>query len=66
MSTELESEAVMTLDAAGITPSAWALHYFGTEEWHGAECGCPTPECSGSHHLTDEPCLCLPALASFN
>lgn len=62
MSTELEPEALRALDAVGITPAAWALHIFETEEWHGDACGCPYAHCAGEHHDVDEPCYCLPEM----
>lgn len=58
----LEREALNALDAVGITPAAWSLHFFGTDVWHGDECGCPDDRCRGLHHDIDEPCYCLPNL----
>lgn len=50
------------LDAAGITPAAWARVHFTDGRWHGDVCGCPDDRCTGRHHDHDEPCRCLTAL----
>lgn len=58
----LNQAAREELDAAGITPSAWARAHFTDGRWHGDACGCPDDRCTGHHHNHGELCRCLTAM----
>lgn len=58
----LNDEARTALEAAGITPAAWARRWFDVVSWWGDVCGCPDDRCIGYHHDRQDDCECLEAL----
>lgn len=58
----LHPHAREQLRDAGITETQWAREHFGTDQWHGDDCGCVDDRCIGFHHHERGDCGCLPAL----
>lgn len=59
---DLNDEALILLETAGVSAREWSQHYFGCDEWGGDQCGCPDDRCVGHHHGADEPCGCFRSL----
>lgn len=60
--TRLNTTALATLRAAGVSVAEWKRRNRMGDMWFGDACGCPDNRCIGHHHYGGDDCECLSAL----